>query len=101
METERMRKFYTSGKTKIVPPSLFNVVMLNDDFTTMEFVVDILIKYFEKEHVEAEVLMMKIHNEKQAVVGTYTYDIAVTKCCKVFSEAKEAGFPLQVKVEKA
>lgn len=89
----------TIHRTKTDEPELFNVVMHNDDFTTMEFVVDVLETIFHKERIEAEKLMLTIHRSGQAIVGTYTYDIATSKVMKVNQLAKEANFPLLTTIE--
>lgn len=91
----------TGSKVKLKPPSMYNVVMLNDDFTPMDFVVYVLQKYFGKSFDDANRLMLEVHHGKKAVVGTYTYDVAVTKCSQVISEAKEQGYPFKVIVDKA
>lgn len=82
-------------------PSHYCVVMHNDDFTTMEFVVDVLIDIFKKNEAEAEVLMMKVHHEGKAVVGKYPYDIALTKVGKALKRAQSEGFPFRMTVEEA
>ena len=66
-------------KIKLKKPSLYHVVMHNDDFTTMDFVVEILMTIFHKEHEEAVALVMLVQNIQRAVGGTYSYDIARTK----------------------
>lgn len=88
-------------KDRVREPKLFNVIMLNDDFTTMEFVVDVLIKIFGKDHASAEALMLVVHNKGRAAVGTYPYDIALTKIGKAMNLAKEKGFPFRMTVEEA
>ena len=73
----------------------------NDDFTTMDFVVEILMTIFHKEHEEAVALMMLVHNIQRAVVGTYSYDIARTKAEEAEERAREQGFPFRLSVEEA
>ena len=82
------------------PPS-YNVIMLNDDFTTMEFVVEILIDIFHKDPLEAEKLMMTVHKSGSAVVASYPYDIAATKVNEAMQRARANGFPFRMKVEEA
>jgi ATP-dependent Clp protease adaptor protein ClpS len=89
------------SKIDIKEPHQYNVVMLNDDFTTMEFVVEILIEIFRKDPAEAERLMMTVHKSGSAVVGAYPYDIAVTKVNEAMSRAKAQGFPFRMRVEEA
>lgn len=81
-----------------LPPEK-NVVFYNDDFTTMEFVVDVLVSIFNKSHEEAEKLMLQVHEAGSSVVGTYTYDIAVSRTNLTIQIARKNGFPLRVEVE--
>ncbi len=99
METKEVVKERTGSKVK--EPDMYQVVMLNDDFTTMEFVVEILIDIFHKEPVVAEEIMLLVHKKGRAVVGEYPYDMAVTKVNRAMARAKEEGFPFRLTVEKA
>lgn len=85
----------------ITYPDTYQVLMLNDDFTTMEFVVLVLTRVFRHSVQRAEQLMMQIHEQGLAVVGQYTLDIAQTKVAKVMRMAKDEGYPLRLKIEKA
>ncbi len=85
--------------TKLVMPKMSKVILLNDDFTTMDFVVYILVDIFSKNWEEAENLMLKIHNEGKAICGIYPYDIAQTKATIARKKSKEAGYPLRIIVE--
>ncbi|MBO4629539.1 MAG: ATP-dependent Clp protease adaptor ClpS [Treponema sp.] len=85
--------------TSIEVPPEKDVVFYNDDYTTMEFVVEVLVSIFNKSHDDAEQLMTTVHNSGSAVVGTYTYDIAVSRTNLTRSIAKKNGFPLRVEVE--
>ncbi|MGX8697224.1 MAG: ATP-dependent Clp protease adaptor ClpS [Prevotella sp.] len=80
-------------------PRRYKVTIYNDDFTTMEFVVKILREVFFKSAEEAERLMLKVHHGDKAVVGVYSYDIAVSKVKKATTMAREAGFPLRLTYE--
>ena len=93
----------TSGntKTKVKEPSDYNVIMLNDDFTSMEFVVEILIDIFHKDPISAEAVMMHVHKNGRAVVGTYPYDIALTKTNAAMTRARNEGFPFRMTIEEA
>ena len=82
-----------------IPPEC-SVVFYNDDFTTKEFVVEILISIFHKTQSDAEALMELVHRAGKAVVGVYTYDIAVTRANMATSRARKSGYPLKVEVEK-
>ena len=85
--------------TSIEVPPEKDVVFYNDDFTTMEFVVDVLVSVFNKSPEDAEQLMITVHQAGSAVVGTYTYDVAVSRTNLTRSIAKKNGFPLRVEVE--
>ena len=80
-------------------PRHYKVVMHNDDFTSMEFVVEILMDIFHKDGIEAERLMLMVHKSGKAVVGSYPYDIAVTKVQMASARAREEGFPFRLTVE--
>ena len=77
------------------------MIIENDDFTTMDFVVKVLMEVFFYERVKAEHLMLKVHHSGNAVVGTYTYDVATSKVRKVTEMARAEGFPLRLRVEQA
>lgn len=85
---------------RLKEPSRYHVVMHNDDFTTMDFVVEILQDIFHKSGAEAEALMMKVHNQGRAVIGTYSYDIASTKVSEATTRARAEGFPFRVTLEE-
>jgi len=82
-------------------PSLYNVILHNDDYTTQEFVTEILIEIFHKSFSEAENLMLEVHNQGASVVASYSYDIALTKLNHVTRLARSQGFPLKVTIEEA
>lgn len=88
-------------KTNIREPRHYQVIMHNDDFTSMEFVVDILIDIFRKDQLEAERLMLLVHQSGRAAVGSYPYDLAITKVQAATTRAKEEGFPFRMTVEEA
>ena len=81
-----------------LPPE-HKVVFYNDDFTTMDFVVDILISVFNKSHDEAENIMLQVHENGSSVVGVYTYDIAISRTTLTIQLARKNNFPLRVEVE--
>ena len=93
----------TREKTRIDirEPKRYQVIMHNDDFTTMDFVVDILMDIFRKDRTEAIRLMRLVHKCGKASVGSYPYDIAVTKIQAAMTRAKEEGFPFRLTVEEA
>lgn len=82
-------------------PKLYAVVMHNDDYTTMDFVVDVLRKIFKKDIAEATAIMLDIHQKGSRVVSVYTYDVAVSKANMALSLAAEKGFPLMITVKEA
>ena len=86
-------------KTK--PPQLYQVVMLNDDYTPMEFVVSVIQEFFSKDRETATQIMLKIHIEGKAVCGVYSRDVASTKVDQVMDAASRAGHPLQCVSEPA
>lgn len=82
-------------------PSMYQVLLLNDDFTPMEFVVSILQKCFGKTAEEAHAIMLKVHHQGSAVCGIYTYEVAETKIAQVMELARLAQHPLQCTIERA
>ena len=83
----------------IEEPRQYKVIFHNDDFTTMEFVTDVLRRGFNKPADEAVALMMRVHQEGQAVVGIYSYDVAMTKASQATAMARNEGFPLKITCE--
>lgn len=77
------------------PPRMYQVVMLNDDYTPMEFVVAVLQEHFGKNRHEATQIMMRIHTDGRGVCGIYSQDVASTKVNLVMDAAQQAGHPLQ------
>ncbi|MBR3307873.1 MAG: ATP-dependent Clp protease adaptor ClpS [Lachnospiraceae bacterium] len=100
-EHKRGRSANTSAAVKYKPkkPSLYKVIMLNDDVTTMDFVVDILVKIFDKPREKAVELMYKVHREGRAVIARYPYDIAATKRRQAVEKARAEGFPFNIDLE--
>ena len=82
-------------------PKLYNVVLLNDDYTTMEFVLQILEMLFQKSPAEAFRIMMQVHRNGRGLAGVYTWEVAETKADKVAALASEAGYPLRATIEEA
>ena len=80
---------------KVKPPQMYQVVMLNDDYTPMEFVVVVIQEFFSKDLEAATQIMLKIHLEGRAVCGVYSKDVAATKVDQVLDAAHKAGHPLQ------
>jgi ATP-dependent Clp protease adaptor protein ClpS len=88
-----------AARTK--PPRMYQVVMHNDDYTPMEFVVMVLQEFFQRDIETATQIMLKIHHEGRGVCGVYTKDVASTKVELVLSAAKRSGHPLQCTMEAA
>lgn len=86
-------------RANIREPRRYKVIIYNDDFTTMEFVVTILTTVFYKSEAEAEALMLKVHHSDKAVVGIYSYDVAMSKVNKATLMARESNYPLRLSVE--
>lgn len=85
---------------KLKEPHHYAIVMYNDDFTPMDFVVEILMTVFLKSQEEAVGLMMSVHKGGEAVIGRYTYDIAASKRNKALSMARTAGYPFRVEMRE-
>jgi ATP-dependent Clp protease adaptor protein ClpS len=80
-------------------PELYKVLLLNDDYTTMDFVVDVLETIFNKAPAEAYRIMMAVHTQGKGLAGVYPFDIAETKVETVIGRARENGFPLKATME--
>jgi ATP-dependent Clp protease adaptor protein ClpS len=80
-------------------PELFKVLLLNDDYTTMEFVVEILENVFNKAPAEAYRIMMAVHTQGQGLCGVYPFEVAETKVATVLDLARSNGFPLRASME--
>jgi ATP-dependent Clp protease adaptor protein ClpS len=88
-------------QSKHQEPEQYNVVLLNDDYTTMDFVVRVLESVFQKSPAEAYRIMMQVHRNGRGVAGVYSWEVAETKADTVASLASAAGFPLRAAVEEA
>jgi ATP-dependent Clp protease adaptor protein ClpS len=89
----------TERKAKLEKVRRYKVVFHNDDYTTMEFVVLVLMKFFHKSETEATHIMLSVHHKGHGVAGVYTKDVAETKVAQVQDYAKEHGMPLRLTVE--
>ena len=87
-------------KDEVREPSMFRVLLHNDDYTTMEFVVEILITVFNKSPEEALEIMLNVHRKGIGICGVYTYEVSETKVNIVHVLARENGFPLKCTMEK-
>ena len=90
----------TKARPKTKKPSMYKVIMLNDDYTPMEFVVMILQDVFRKTQDEATQIMLNVHKRGVGICGVYTYEIAETKVVQVMDMARKNQHPLQLQLEK-
>lgn len=88
------------SRTGFNEPHLYRVTMFNDDFTTMDFVVEVLTQVFGKSNDEAQTLMLTVHQKGKAVVGIYSLDIAMTKAAIATQMARQNKFPLKFEIDK-
>jgi ATP-dependent Clp protease adaptor protein ClpS len=85
---------------KLKPPPMYQVLLLNDDYTPMDFVVQIIQEYFNKDRESATQIMLKVHRDGKATCGVFTKDVASTKVELVLTHARQAGHPLQCVMEE-
>ena len=89
----------TERKNKLEKIRRYKVLFHNDDYTTMEFVIDVLMKFFHKSETEATHIMLSVHHKGHGVAGVYTKDVAETKAQQVMDAARENGMPLLITTE--
>lgn len=90
----------TKTKPKTKKPSMYKVLMLNDDYTPMEFVVHVLERFFGKNREEATHIMLQVHRKGVGICGVFTYEVAETKVTQVIEFARQNQHPLQCTMEK-
>lgn len=88
------------GRPRLKQPPRYAVILLNDDYTTMEFVLDVLRQFFGKSDDQAMQIMLRVHEQGRGVAGVYTYEIAETKVFQVHEHARNEGFPLKCILEE-
>jgi len=88
-----------ADETKLEQPKMYKVLMHNDDYTTMEFVIHILMKFFGKNQEEAHGVMLKVHHDGVGICGIYTFEVAESKSVKVNRYSRGKGHPLKSSVE--
>ncbi|BFU77743.1 ATP-dependent Clp protease adaptor ClpS [Arcobacter sp. 15-2] len=93
-------KYELENELEIEEPKKYKVLLLNDDFSTMDFVIEILTRVFRKSLEESEAIMLNVHNNGKAVCGVYTKEIALTKVSQVKTMARKANFPLKAIAEE-
>lgn len=86
-------------RAKTKPPRMYKVLLFNDDYTTMDFVIEVLQRFFAMSRERALQIMLKVHSEGSAVCGVYTLDVAETKVAQVSAFAKQHGHPLRCGME--
>lgn len=99
-QKQHSEKSSTRVKEAVKPPALYHVIFHNDDVTTMDFVVMLLVTVFNKTRDDAVALMLRVHHRGRAVVGTYSLDMAKTKTQKALQMSRDAGFPLRITYEQ-
>jgi ATP-dependent Clp protease adaptor protein ClpS len=92
--------FRVDSEPRLEEPRIYQVVLHNDHYTTMDFVVNVLMKIFQRPAAEATKIMLDVHKKGAGICGIYTYDIAVTKVSQVHRMAKQHGFPLKCSYEE-
>lgn len=90
----------TKTRTKTQRPSLYKVLLLNDDYTPMEFVIDVLERFFAKSREDATRIMLHVHHNGVGICGVFTFEVAETKVAQVIEFARQHQHPLQCRMEK-
>lgn len=98
-ETDQQTGVVVKDETRL--PRMYGVILINDDFTPMEFVISVLKKYFNKDGTAATEIMLKVHHQGRALCGIYTHEIAETKVALVTEDARQHNHPLKCTLEKA
>lgn len=97
---ENEGEILSETRDEVTEPPMFRVLMINDDYTTMDFVVEVLRLIFRKSNEEATRIMLNVHNLGVGICGSYPFEIAETKVDTVHSLARENGFPLKCTLER-
>lgn len=98
-ESDRDLGVAFKSRDEVQEPKMYRVILHNDDYTTMEFVIAVLVDIFHKTIDQANKIMLDVHKKGKGIVGVYTYDIALTRMNQVNSAAKENEFPLKCTIE--
>jgi len=93
-------EFDIQEEIQLEEPKKYKVLLLNDDYSTMDFVIEILTKIFKKTQEESTAIMLKVHKNGKAVCGVYIHEIAATKVAQVKANARKAQFPLKAILEE-
>ncbi len=100
-EVDRDDGVVTDTERKLKPPPMYKVLLHNDDYTTMEFVVQVLQSVFHRSHAEATQIMLHVHKTGMGVAGVYTHEVAETKVAIVDAMARQHEYPLRCTMEEA
>lgn len=98
MATNTKHDLFEEVATKY--PKKYKVFILNDDYTSMDFVIDVLMSFFHKSYEEAQNIMLEVHKKDKGLCGIYSHEIAETKVAQVIKKAQENGFPLKATMEE-
>ena len=93
-------EFELLDEVSLKHPKKYKVYILNDDYTSMDFVVDILMTVFHKSYEQSEAIMLEVHKKERGLCGVYTHEIAETKVIQVHKRARDNGFPLKALMEE-
>lgn len=99
-DNRRQGQVQLLDKTKLQPPSMYKVILINDDYTPMDFVVEVLMRFFRMDHERATETMLTVHYRGSAVCGVYSYEIAETKVVQVNQYARAHQHPLLCSMER-
>ncbi len=94
------KEYELDEELSLMEPKQYNVLLLNDDYTSMDFVVEVLMNIFHKSYAEAEVIMLEVHRKDRGSCGVFTYEVAETKIMQVSKLAREQGHPLKATMEE-
>ncbi len=97
--TDKSNQTFMDEELKVEVPRQYKVILHNDDYTPMDFVVDILINVFKKDELAATQIMLNVHNQGKGICGVYTYEIAETKVARVHQLAEQHEYPLHASME--
>ncbi len=93
-------EFELDDEVALKYPKKYKVFLLNDDYTSMDFVIDILMSIFHKSYEDAQRIMLEVHEKEKGLCGVYSYEVAETKVMQVKRKAKDNGFPLRAMMEE-
>ncbi len=95
------KEYELESELSVIDPKQYKVYLLNDDYTSMDFVVEILMNIFHKSYQEAENIMLEVHRHDKGLCGVFTFEVAETKVMQVSKLAREEGYPLKAVMEEA